>query len=434
MKRILIASRSLRILVGIWLTLLLHIGFSAAVETASAASAAAPASPNGNLIRIWIVGSPHTNALPPTVIHSELHQRAESLGYTIEIQAFRPSGFAAHFHAALQNHNEPEILTFDNYGVLMGLQTRLGWFQGVDWDRRTASSLALVHETMTSLQPRGWVMLVTSAVNYEAARALTMRPAECDSQSGPAPDPSTLAPALRLAQEKAVFATRAYLDCDRSTLAAVSHESRLVQQCFQPQSDTKVESVKACSVSGNNKLAFVSLVSGFSAVVRDRRGALVPSKAGMDLGQKSILAVLSNQSGTWRLLAITHDVVNTVARTHKTTNRLTNSLDYGPQIGIMPEPARLLTPNGVYPVPQPGERFGDFIWYPSQSTEVIGQVVEFVWGKDTNWGQTRLFFLPASENKISSGLLMDGGPTVWRVWSINKFGDVVFSEQHSFRR
>jgi hypothetical protein len=108
-------------------------------------------------------------------------------------------------------------------------------------------------------------------------------------------------------------------------------------------------------------------------------------------------------------------------------------LDHGPYIALRPDPARLLTPNGVYPIPQPGERFGDFTWYPSQSTDVIGQVVEFVWGKDTNWGQTRLAFLPVSENKISSGFLLSGGPTVWRVWSINKFGDVVFSEQHSFR-
>lgn len=177
--------------------------------------------------------------------------------------------------------------------MLSGIQTRLGWFQGIDWDRRTASSLALVHETMTSLQRRGWVMLVTSALNYEAARTLAMRPAECETVPA---DPSTIAPALRQAQE----------------------------------------------------------------------------------------------------------------------------------------PARLLTANGVYPIPQPGERFGDFIWHPSQSTEVIGQVAEFMWGKDTNWGLTRLLFLPPSETKVSSGQLMSGGRTVWRVWSINKFGDVVFSEPHSF--
>jgi hypothetical protein len=275
-------------------------------------------------------------------------------------------------------------------------------------------------------------MLVRSAVNYEAARVLSMQPAECDARSGRVADSSTIEPALREAREKAVFATRAYVDCDRSNLAAISDKSQLVQQCYLPQSNSKVESVKACSVSGNDKLAFVSLVSGFSAVVRDRR-ALVPSKPGMDLGQRSILAVLTNQSGTWRLLAITHDPINTGARSPLTTNTFINSLTYGPPTGSTPEPARLLTPNGVYPVSQKGEPFGDFIWQPSQSTDVIGQVVEFMWGKETNWGLTRLFFLPASENKLSSGRLMSGGPTLWRVWSINRSGEVVFSEQHSFR-
>jgi hypothetical protein len=396
------------------------------------ASAAAPAKPGNSLIRIWTVGSPHTNALPPAVIPLELRQRAESLGYTIEIEAFRPDSFAAQFHQALQNHNEPEILTFDNYGVLSGMKTQLGYFQGIDGDRRTASSLALVHETLTSLQPHGWVMLVPSAGNYEAARALSLRTPECDARTGPAAFSQDILPTLREAREKAVSATRAYLDCDQSTLAAISDESRMVQQCFMPQSETKVESVRACSVAGNQKLAFVSLVSSFSGKVNDPR-ALDSSKPGMNLGQQSIFAVLTNQSGTWRLLAITHDPVNTRPRIPVTTNTFMKSLDHGPATAITPEPARLLTPNGVYPPAQPGERFGVFIWEPSRSTDVIGQVVEFMWGKETNWGLTRLFFLPPGGNQISSGLLMVGGTTMWRVWSVSKSGAVVFSEQHSFK-
>jgi len=421
MQRVLMASGSPRIFACVLLTLFLLTSTKATTSS----------EPGSNLIRIWIVGSPHTNALPPAVVPPELRRRAESLGYTIEIEAFRPTGFAAHFHQALQNHSEPEILTFDNYGVISGMKTVNGYVEGIDWDRRTASSLALVHETMTSLQPRGWVMLVPSASNYEAARALSMHPAECDTRSGPPTDTSTIDPALRQAQEKAVSATRAYLDCDRSTLAAISDESRLVQQCYLPQSETKAESVKACSVSGNHKLAFVSLAGSFSAKVRDPR-TIYPSMQGANLGQRSILAVLTNQNGTWRLLAITHDPVNTVARMPLTTNTLLKSLDPGPSSGITTEPARLLTPEGVFPVPQKGERFGDFIWYPSQSTDVIGQVVEFMWGKDTDTGLTRLFFLPPTENKISSGFSMAGGRSVWRVWSITKTGDVTFSETHSF--
>ena len=391
------------------------------------ASSTAHTRRSSNLIRVWTVGSPHTGALPRVVVPPELRQRAESLGYIIEVETFRASGFAAQFRQALQAHNEPEILTFDNYGVISGVQTQKGWVEGVDADGRVASSLALVHETLSSLQSRGWVMLVRSAVNYEAARALSMRPAECESQSAAADTP-----ALRLAREKAVLATRAYLDCDRSTLSGISDESRLFQQCFLPRSDMKVESVKACRVSGNHKLALVSLVSNFSAEVREP-DTILRSRPGMDLGQQSILAMLRNQDGTWRLLAITHDPLNTVAQIPLTnTNGLLKSLDQERLEGITPEPARPITPDGVYPVPQRGERFGDFTWQPSPSTDVIGQVFEFTLGKDTSRGLTRLFFLPATENKLSSGLIMNGGASTWRVWTISKAGDVAFSEQHSF--
>lgn len=418
MQRILMTSRYLRVFACVLLTLTYSIAIDAATRSSS----------SGNVIRIWIVGSPHTNELPPAVIPADLRQRAESLGHTIEIEAFRAGGFAAHYHQALQNHTEPEILTFDNYGIIIGMKTANGWVEGIDWDRRTASSLALVHETMTSLQSRGWVMLVRSAVNYEAARSLAMRPAECDTRSARTPPPTSTA--LLEAREQAVLAARAHVECDRSTLGGVSDEARMVQQCFHAQSDTKAEQVKACSVSGNEKLAFVSLVSNFSAEVRDLR-ALGPSKQGMDLGQKSMLAVLTNQSGTWRLLAITHDPMNTLIQHSMTTNKLASLLDPGLPIGITPEPARLLTPDGYSPVSL--TTYGDFNWEPSRSRDVIGQVVEFMWGREFNWGVTRLFFLPPGQSKLSSGLLMNGGPTVWRVWTVNKFGDVVFSEQRSFK-
>jgi hypothetical protein len=410
-----IASSSLLIS----LTLFLH---------ASSVTPARAAKSSSNVIRVWTVGSPHTGALPPAVVPPDLRQRAESLGYTIEVETFRAIGFTGRFRQALKEHNEPEILAFDNYGVISGVRTANGWFEGIDSDRRMAPNLVLVHETLFSLQTRGWVMLVHPAVNYEAARTLSTPPAECDARSSRAEDP-----ALRLAQEKAVFATRAYLDCDRPALAAVSDDSRLMQQCFMPQSNTKVEAVKACRVSGNQKLAFVSLVSGFSAQLRDSTG-LLRSTVGMELGQQSIFAVLRNQNGNWRLLAITHDPMNTSQPRALTTSKgFLNSLDQEQPADLTPQSARLLMPDGMLPVPPKGERFGDFIWQPSESTDVIGQVAEFTWGKGTNYGLTRLFFLPASENKVSSGLLMNGGLSQWRVWSVSKSGDVAFSEQHSFR-
>lgn len=384
----------------------------------------------GNVIRVWIVGSPFNDALPPATVPPELQRRAESFGYTIEVEAFRANGFAGKFRRAQQEHNEPEVLAFGNYGLIEGIQTPTGWFEGVASDPRTAPSLVLVHESLSSLQPR--VMLIRSAVNYEAARALSMLAPVCEHGSAPAFDSADLPTGLSQAQETAAVAARAYLGCDQSTLSVISDESRLGQKCFLADSDTQVESVQACSVSGNRNFAFVSLVSSFSAQARGPRSdPRILYK--MDLGKQSIFAVLRNQAGVWKLLAITDDPLNTIVRRPLTTPALQGPLEHGPTSGFAPEPARLLTPDGVYPRPAKGERYGDFIWQPSQSPNVIGQVVEFMIGKDSSRGLTRLVFLPVGERRLSTGLLLSGGPSAWRVWSVSKNGDVAFSETRSYQ-
>ena len=412
--------RSVRLSTCALLIFILHASFVAAEASSKS---------NSNVvIRVWTVGSPHTNALPAAVVPPKLQQKAQSLGYTIEVETFRPAGFAARFHQALLEHNEPDILTFDNYGVLIGIRTAVGTFEGLALDARVASSLVLVHESLASLQGIGWVMLVRSSVNYEAAKVLAMHSPACDPEPGPT---ATIRPELQQAQEKATLVTRAFLSCDLSTLSLNSDDSRLGRECFLPESEAKVQFVKPCRVSGNRNLAFVSLVGNFSAQLRGpstNRG-LVHS---VELGQKSVLAVLRNQGGTWRLLAITDDPVNNMAGRPLTTPSIDRSLDDGQTAGIPPEPARLLTSDGIH-LPKTGPRYVDLTWLPSPSPEVDGQVVEFMWGKDRNWGLTRLFFLPASESKLSSGHLMSSGATVWRVWSITKAGEVAFTQQHTFK-
>lgn len=105
-----------------------------------------------DLIRVWIVGSPHTGALPPAVVPSELRRRAESLGYTIELEAFQANGFASKFRQALLDRKEPEVLAFDNYGLVSGIRTSNGWSEA------TVSVISdedpLLHPLMrTSIKP-----------------------------------------------------------------------------------------------------------------------------------------------------------------------------------------------------------------------------------------------------------------------------------------
>ena len=416
--------RALEVLICSSLLLMIHTSQNVPVR------AATPQSGN-TVIRVWTVGSPHTGALPAAVVPPEFRRQAENLGYTLEVKTFRAGGFAARLRQALEEHNEPEVITFDNYGVLSGIKTANRWIDGIATDPRTAQSLVLVHEALDPLQRRGWVMLVRSATNHEAARALSMQPPVCNSEPGALVNSTTTDPALLQASEAATVAARAYLTCDQSTLSGVSDASRLGRQCFLADSDTQVDSVKTCRVSGNRNLAFVSLVTTFTSHTRVPVKNLKPMYLG-DLGQQSIFAVLRNRNGAWQLLAMTHDPLNTRAQTALTTPAFDKLLDDAQGAAITLGTAQLVTPEGAHPQPKPDERFGDFIWEPSQSTDVIGQVVEFMFGSDSSRGYTRLFFLSPRERKLSSGYLMSGGKSVWRVWSISKGGDIGFSEQHTY--
>ena len=95
--------------------------------------------------------------------------------------------------------------------------------------------------------------------------------------------------------------------------------------------------------------------------------------------------------------------------------------------------AAILTPDGTYPAPKAGERFGNFAWKGSASTEVIGEIAEFNYGYDV-----RLFLFPGApvgqDKLLSTGRLWTTRtPWIWRVWSINRDGSIVLSDTRQFR-
>lgn len=83
--------------------------------------------------------------------------------------------------------------------------------------------------------------------------------------------------------------------------------------------------------------------------------------------------------------------------------------------------------------PVGGKRFGEMIWQPSPSPEVIAEVMEVEY--DTG---NRLFWLTllpgrSSPLQISTGKLWGGSSCSWRVWSIGIDGQVVFSTPRRMR-
>jgi len=289
-----------------------------------------------------------------------------------------------------------------------------------------------VRESLAGLQSPGWVMLVRTANNYEAAKALAMRWPTCNS-SGRGVATGLTPEELQSAHQAAIGAARAYLTCDAPLLSSLSDEARQGVQCFLPSADRRVDAVELCSMSGNRNLIFASLISSFEA---ERRALPTNDQDWLPpaiLGHQSLLAILRHSNGGLKLLAITDDPLSVTASALQ-FDRLSTRLENGLESQHAAAP-QLVSKDGIYPRPTPGKRFGDFVWHPSTSANIVGQVAEFnAVFPDREF--TRLFPLSVDQGQLSTGMLMGdmNSPFRWRVWAITKNGGVLFSETRSFKR
>jgi hypothetical protein len=99
-----------------------------------------PQAQTGPTIRIWKVGSPHSGATPHNWMPPALAREAGSRGWRLSIEAFPAQGFASRFFVAVRDRSAPDLLVFDNFGIMNGITTELGTFVGVGEDPPSASS------------------------------------------------------------------------------------------------------------------------------------------------------------------------------------------------------------------------------------------------------------------------------------------------------
>ena len=146
-------------------------------------------------IRIWKVGSPHSGDTPHTEMPPSLAREAGSRAWRLSIEAFPAEGFAGRFFAAVRDGTAPDLLVFDNFGIMIGIATELGTFVGIGQDAATRRQFIQVTRSFDELlgPARGWTFLVTSSANYAAARALALRPAQCADPSSAPSLPADLA-------------------------------------------------------------------------------------------------------------------------------------------------------------------------------------------------------------------------------------------------
>jgi len=374
--------------------------------------------PEERLITVWKVGDPHRGDTPDTTIPPDLDQAAKNLGLKITVNAFSAVGFAQQFFDAFEKGQEPDVLAINNYGIIIGITTSLGDFTGVASDETIREKLVKVTESLDGLEgpnsyrrKNGWEFLVTASEHAKAAKLLAVRSPECNQRWD-------LAPLTQDLQESAIPIARAYLQGDRKSLAAFEDPERLHTDAADPRQLTILE-MKGCGYWGDQRLAFVPIVSSYES-----------AKA---VGQISLLLMLRKQQTQWHLLTASTDPVS-ISRFPDGIPKLVSMLQEARTPGENPLPAKLLAPEaGQSPVPAQGQRFGDFVWKPSTSTDVVAQIIEFAYNDDA-----RLFLEFSSGNSLANDQLSAGqlwttnGLWRWRVWSISDSGAISFSEPRSF--
>ena len=212
----------------------------------------------------------------------------------------------------------------------------------------------------------------------------------------------------------------AYLTCNKEGIESLSDKDRLGSGCLNEKEPFFTKTVNACCVVGNDKLSFVPLVASFST---DRA-----------VGQKTVLATLQKTLDKWQLLTITDDPVS-LGLLDGPLQTLARSLMQGASAGSpVLAAAELLTPDRELPAPSNGQRFGSFTWKPSASPDVVGEIVEFEYGRPTS--ASRLFIssdVSQGPKEISTGKLWTTqGIWHWRVWSIAKNGSMALTQPRSF--
>jgi hypothetical protein len=389
-------------------------------------TAQGPVSPGGNqVLVVWRVGSPTSNQTPDSNVPLNLERKAESMGFRLQIHTFPAREFAQAFQNAFSAHEEPDIIAVENATSVKWPGNNPYGIVPITSDPDVRKSLIQVNGSLSGIGG-GWQFLISTSQHAEAARRLALRPAECDASA------VAETPMVHNLQQAAVQIANAYLRTP-TEMRAYDDVDRLRTEGAQWDS-MNVRETMTCGYWGNDRLAFVSVVSTFEH--EDPRGQ-PPSRSiahGPIVGLMPILLVLRKQDTQWRLLAASSDPVSNgpFLRQVPVISRL---LQASAIKGIGVAQAHLLSPeDGHVPAADAGQRFGNFTWQSSPSGNVVAEIVEFAYKNDD-----RLFFLPKQNNgttgQVSAGSLWTtGSEWKWRVWSISDTGAIAFSDYRTFRQ
>ena len=190
-------------------------------------------------VRIWKIGSPHRGDTPTPTIPVSLEEAARRLGASISVETFPAKGFATAFREAVIRNDAPDVLSFDNFGVMVGITTPLGTFEGISDASSIQGDFIRVTGALDDLlgPERGWNFLLPASANHDTARALALRPPACPPRRGRPPSADLVEAVPRVAA--------AYVEDNAEALQRWSDPDRLVTARLKPEA-TSMVSTQSC--------------------------------------------------------------------------------------------------------------------------------------------------------------------------------------------
>ncbi|MFA9202150.1 MAG: hypothetical protein ACEQSC_01195 [Candidatus Nanopelagicaceae bacterium] len=388
-----------------------------------------------NTILIWKVGDPYEGDTPEADIPSDLRQRSKQLNAQIVVETFPAQGFTARLRAAIKDHREPDILSFDNYAILGAADADLGNFKGIDSIDGVEKSLVLATQTLDSLQPEGGLsFLLNSSGNYNVARQLALPEPKCGDDTT-----TKLLGEIdsQMLEKLATDASQAYMESKPEFNQHLSQES--LMKINKSSTLTNVKQTLVCSIVVNKNIATVSTINSYTKTY--------PTEGddwSRDLGHSGLLSVFRRENTHWRLLTIiSNEEAGPYAASpylDKLAKLIKNSDDSS---GSTPQPATNLLPDNRRPVVESEEKqekqSENFTWQPSKDPNVVAEITEFISCQSPNYQcESRLY--PFFDQKNSANSMpedwlytTDGGAWRWRVWSIAADGSIAFSTTQTFK-
>ena len=380
-------------------------------------------------ILVWKVGSPWDGGTPASTLSVDISSLATRLNYKLVVVGVPAEGFADRLHKAVEDGTEPEIIAIDNYGLIEGITSDKGRFDGIGDDASIAPRLISISEALSALNPqsRGWVFLLSGSRQYQKAYNLATAANNCSSTEVVSKGASVQTVRSKVTAV-ALESARQFTSCATVSAGASLTPSLRANTCEIGHGPVAVSSASVCSFAGNPQLAFVTIGVTFSG--------------GKTVGRKNLLVGVTNDADNPKVLFVTDDsysfdqfsVQQNSDLGRPFRDHLNALLDCQKNDQGAPLAATLITSDGFERRrPQQRTAFPTFEWTTSSSSNVAFEIVEFQIGGT----KSRIFFQsgkPGARQTLSSGYLMsDRKPSQWRVLSVNTCGSLSLTPFRSYR-